>query len=231
MPQEVLIEFLSKAKRARSERCEENKFLVRISKGGVGMIHDVFDAIYKRFVSMGLRPLLGDVSLRLANLDSDYPTIIVELEPRVQVAFYRKNDAWFFIVWKLNKNGTINKRVEPDHFSIYIQSADGRNPEVITDHFCDWILKIDKRESVSEILSDSSQFGRIRNALQKEKALRARVQFDLLEKQRQQNAREGEKRVYWVIGIIFVLVILFGQSSVPEGCSYIPDPRGGYVDC
>ncbi len=195
------------------------------------MIHDVYDAIYRRFVSAGLRPLLEDKLLRLTNLDTDYPTIIVELEPRVQVAFYCKNDAWFFIVWKLNKNGTINKRVEPDHFSTYIQSADSENPEVITDHFCDWILKIDKRESVSEILRDSSQFGEIRTALQREKAVRSRAQFDLLEDQRQRNAREGEKKVFWVIGIIFVLIILFGQSSVPEGCSYIPDPRGGYVDC
>lgn len=123
------------------------------------MLEAVYDAIFDRFENGGLSQTQLDDVLKLEGLDTETPMISLILEPRVQVRFYTKGDRWLFLVFKVNKNGSVSKkRFDGDHFAISMRPEEVRDPLAVAAHFCKWILNFEIQEGVSEILPESRNF-------------------------------------------------------------------------
>jgi len=166
--------------------------------------------------------------------DPDDPTeILVTLSSDgIQTRLYLENKEWILWAYKSNKDGSVSKRF-PEKF-IYLSVP----KEAFTDHgliLREWmknILKLENEPKFSDSIQAEPLFQNhykpaMKSALQNSSIVASRVEIEKVKEKK-------ETKVWlWIVGV-FILVFLLTSNSgseLPDNCNYVPDPRGGYVDC
>jgi len=158
----------------------------------------------------------------------------------VSLFFDEDDDDWTFWVYKTNKDGDLSKTFKRTMISLEIPDEKTDDPAAILKEFMKAIIGVEDYENCKKLLESSPHF----HTLYKPAILLALQKLEITDKQpvTQRVVAFEEKKVgmssdnkfgllMLAIFVVMVLVLSSSDSNGPDGCDFVPDPRGGYSDC
>ena len=189
-----------------------------------------------------LRPSLKELdikkSFRPAVLDcEDDPDERTEIliglaDEGLQARLFLDDKEWVLWVYKSNKDGSVSKRFPEQLITLAVPRESFSDHSFVLREFMRTVLNLENQsDSVGKLMAkpifQNHYKPAMKTALQNPNLVRTREERDT------QLGKKDTKIWLW-ISAIFILVVLLTSnngSNYPEGCTYVPDPRGGYVDC
>lgn len=155
---------------------------------------------------------------------------------------------WSVWVYKTNKDGSISKKFPEREFELQLAPGDEEDDEKITIRLMEVLLGLERIGAYKSLLETAPLFQAIyKPAMQAALVATQPVQQvpavrpKKVETKREDLSRSYEppltkdpKAIIWIVVALIVAAIIGSSTSgsqYPDNCNYIPDPRGGYVEC
>jgi hypothetical protein len=154
--------------------------------------------------------------------------------------FLDDEDDWIFWVYKTKKDGDPSKTFKETMVSLDIPDDKKDNPAAVLNEFMKAIIGVEHHENCKNLLQYSPKFHNLYKpamllALQKvEMTAKQPVTQKVVAVEEKKAGMSSDNKFGLVILAIFIFMLLVlsnSNSNGSAGCSFVPDPRGGYSDC
>ena len=184
--------------------------------------------------------------------------VILLIAPSLLTSTYVNRDTkkWNMLVHKVNKDGSMSKRFRVRVFDLNVPVGFEEDAERVTSQLMAALLFLEKEHQYKPFLEDDPVFQYVykpamKAALNSEKptprneetALRvekahsgAEAAIPRVESPRSYEPprRVDPKVAFWIAGALILAAIIGSSSSsapYPDNCDFVPDPRGGFIEC
>jgi hypothetical protein len=149
---------------------------------------------------------------------------------------------WTVLVYKTNKDGSITKKFPRQSFEINLPPGDEEDDDKVTAKLMGVLLRLENDPLYKSFFESATLYHRLfkpamQAALEQERSPRT-VEVASVPRVSSGNHRKQPTRdytaVFWIIGALIVAALIGGNANnnqYPDNCDFVPDPRGGYVDC
>jgi len=172
--------------------------------------------------------------------EDDKLSVGMHLGNRLKVNLFQDDGEWCFWVFRTTKDGELSKAFKRTMITLDIPADKTEDAKTILKEFMKAIVGVEDYVNCQKILESSPHF----YSVYKPSILLALQKLEMPVPQPQaprETPAEVEKtgissdnKFGLVMLAFFVIMVIFlanGGSNSPDGCDFVPDPRGGYSDC
>jgi hypothetical protein len=166
--------------------------------------------------------------------DPDDPTeiFLALTSDRIQTRLSLENKEWILWAYKSNKDGSVSKRFPEKFIYLNVPKESFADEGLVLREWMKNILKLESEPQFSESIQAEALFQyhykpAMKAALQNSSIVSSRAEIERVKE------KKDSKVWFWIVGVFIVIFLLTsnGGSELPENCNYVPDPRGGYLEC